>query len=91
MLKSSYYYVCPFTRGGWIIHKEGCSQLDNSRGSEFIGSLNTRQQALTVAKIHHPDAILCTACLSPFVCPTAGRSLASRNRAMPTRHTPKSS
>ncbi|MDJ0091188.1 hypothetical protein [Pantoea allii] len=69
MLKSSYYYVCPYTRGGWIIHKEGCIHLDNGRGREFIGSLYTRQQALTVAKIHHPDVILCTACLSPYVCP----------------------
>ncbi|KGD82531.1 hypothetical protein C7434_0999 [Pantoea sp. PNA 14-12] len=91
MLKSSYYYVCPYNRSGWIIHKEGCVHLYNSRGREFIGSLYSRQQALTVAKIHHPEAILCTVCLSHYVCPTAGNRLTSRGRPLPTRHTPKSS
>ncbi|MXP48924.1 hypothetical protein FD733_04270 [Pantoea sp. Eser] len=90
MLKASYYYLCPRPMGGWILHKEGCVNLLKSDKRVFIGSLYARQQALTVAKIHHANATMCSVCLNNFICPTTSSATIKPARpATPTRHTPR--
>ena len=62
MLEPHYFYLCHDPDAGWVLHKKAVTYW-NLRKKRFIGSLYTVHQALTVARIHHPQIACCRDCL----------------------------
>ncbi|PPC71660.1 hypothetical protein C1Y42_10495 [Pantoea sp. ICBG 985] len=85
MLEPHYFYLCHDPDAGWVLHKKGCYVLEFEEEKRFIGSLYTVHQALTVARIHHPQIACCRDCLLD-----KGRSkrtpVNKENNLIPSRH-----
>lgn len=51
MGKPIYYYVIPVDSEFWELHHKGCPVLNNSESKIFLGTLYSRGQAMTVARV----------------------------------------
>lgn len=89
MLKPSFYYLLKNAiNGNWVIHQAGCVNLPADVNRIFLGSLYTKGQAVTVAKIHHPDATQCPLCLNNFNHARKKPAFGLTNCPTPIRHLP---
>lgn len=58
-----YFYLVPASSGKATLHIKGCSVLNHHRDRIFLGSLYRTHQALSLARRHSPDVLVCPFCL----------------------------